>query len=107
MRRALALGCLVLLACAAAAPAREVEPLIVQRDRAFSAREAVVPRGTVLRFSNEDEFPHQINASGPGVEMNSDLQSPGDVLRLPLPQAGTVEVRCGIHPRMRLTVQVR
>jgi len=97
----------LLLAGGAGALAGDAGPLVAQRDRAFSVNALAVARGTVLRFSNEDEFPHQINASGPGVEMSSDLQPPGDVLRLPLPQAGMVEVRCGIHPRMRLTVQVR
>jgi cytochrome c peroxidase len=91
----------------AGALAVSAELSITQRNRAFSAREMTVAPGTVLRIANEDEFPHQISAMGPGVNLQSDLQEAGQVIALFLPTAGTVEVRCGIHPRMRLTVQVR
>ncbi len=80
---------------------------VAQRDRAFSVREVALDRGDKLRFTNEDEFPHQIYAQGPGVTVNSGLQQPGETLDVLFPDVGTVEVRCGVHPRMRLTVQVR
>ncbi|MDJ0389988.1 PAS-domain containing protein [Roseomonas sp. E05] len=97
MRWRLLPGLPPLLVLATGALAGDAEIPVAQRDRAFSVAELAVPRGTVLRFSNEDEFPQQINARGPEVEMGSDLQAPGEILRLPLPAAGRVEIRCGIH----------
>ena len=79
---------------------------VVQKGRAFAVREIEVARGGVLRFLNEDDFPHQINVKGPGVGVDSGLQNPGEALEVAFPSAGTFEVRCGVHPRMRMIVRV-
>ena len=80
---------------------------VTQRNRAFSVREIALDRGGTLRFTNEDEFPHQIYARGPGISLDSGLQEPGESFDVMFPTAGTAQVRCGVHPRMLLTVQVR
>jgi plastocyanin len=82
------------------------EVLIEQKNREFSVSEMSVDAGTMLLFSNADDFPHQISAQGPGVAMVSPLQRTGEVLTVRLPEQGVVQVRCGIHPRMRLTLKV-
>lgn len=79
---------------------------VVQKGRAFAVREIEVARGGVLRFLNEDDFPHQINVKGPGLDVDSGLQEPGEPLEVAFPSAGTFEVRCGVHPRMRMSVRV-
>lgn len=80
---------------------------VVQRGRAFVTRELVVGRGSVVRFSNEDDFPHQLRISGPGLELDSDLQAPGEPIDVIVPGTGIFQVRCGIHPRMSMTITVR
>lgn len=77
---------------------------VVQKDRAFDMRELRTAAGTSIRFTNEDDFPHQISVSGPGLEVESPLQAPGEVATVAIPAAGMFKVRCGIHPKMRLTV---
>jgi len=96
----------LLLGSTATALSPPAEMLIAQKNREFSVQEASIAAGGRLIFSNDDDFPHQISASGPGVAVSSPLQRPGEMLSIPLPQAGTVQIRCGIHPRMRLTVRV-
>ena len=64
-------------------------------------------RGETVRFTNEDDFPHQIAVRGAGYEFASDLQAPGEVVEVAPPSAGAFEVRCGVHPRMRMTIHVR
>ena len=79
---------------------------VTQKDRAFSVRELTLPRGGMVNFTNEDDFPHQVHASGPNMDIDSSLQDQGEVVSIPFPNAGQFEVRCGIHPHMRLTVHV-
>ena len=80
---------------------------IVQKGRAFLLREVEVARGEAVRFVNGDEYPHQINIRGPGVAFDSNLQGPEETIEFLAPGAGTFEVRCGVHPRMRMTLRVR
>ena len=41
------------------------------------------------------------------MEKDSPLQPAGAVLLMPFPTAGTFEVTCGVHPRMRMSVIVK
>ena len=96
-------GACPLLAAAAGAPTVTV----VQKDRSFSTAGLQVAPGTVVRFTNEDDFPHQVHVSGPGLLFDSPLQELGQHTEVALPRSGLFLVRCGVHPKMRLTVTVR
>jgi plastocyanin len=96
------LGAQPLVAALAAGP-----QAVSQRGRAFSRATVEIGRGETLRFLNEDDFPHQILVSGNTVLVDSDLQSPGEVLDVAFPDSGVFAVQCGIHPRMRMSVRVR
>ena len=77
---------------------------IIQKGRRFSAAEVTIRRGESLTFTNNDEFIHQIFVAG---LFDSDERSPGQNLTESFPQAGTFEVRCHIHPKMKLMVTVK
>lgn len=79
---------------------------VAQKGRAFAVREVEVARGGMLRFTNEDDFPHQIHVKGPGMDVDSPLQNFGEAINVAFPTAGTFDVRCGVHPRMRMSVRV-
>ena len=79
---------------------------VLQKGRAFAVREIEIARGSSVRFINADDFPHQIQTKGPGVDVDSGLQAPGETLDIAFPAAGAFEVRCGVHPRMRMSVRV-
>ena len=76
---------------------------IVQKGRRFNPGEITIARGANLAFTNNDEFIHQIYATG---LFDSDERIPGQTLVENFPDAGTFEVRCHIHPKMKLTVHV-
>lgn len=106
--RLLSVLLIFLMTMTAAALAQELDEVtIVQKNRDFLANELTVSAGSVLAFSNLDEFPHQISAKGAGVLVTSGLQRTGEVLRILVLQPGEIQVRCGIHPRMRLAVHVQ
>jgi plastocyanin len=77
---------------------------IVQQGRAFRPAEVTINHGESLTFTNNDEFIHQIFVAG---LFDSDERSPGQNLTESFPQTGTFEVRCHIHPKMKLIVHVK
>jgi plastocyanin len=87
-------------------PAFAAEPahIIVQAGRAFHPAEVAINRGEALTFTNNDQFLHQIYAAG---LFDSEGKSPGENLTESFTQAGTFEVRCHIHPKMKLMVHVK
>lgn len=80
---------------------------IVQKHRAFAVSEVTIERQGSLRFINADDFPHQVHATGPGVDVDSPLQPAGATLVVAFPVEGTFQVTCGVHPRMHMTVTVK
>lgn len=80
---------------------------VAQKGRVFAIRSLIIDRGGIIRFSNDDDFPHQIAVKGEGFTLESDLQEPGKIIDVPFINAGRFEVRCGIHPRMQMSVQVK
>ena len=77
---------------------------VVQKDRAFAVHELHTVVGAKVRFTNDDDFPHQISVAGPHLDVENPLQAPGEVIIVGIPAQGVFKVRCGIHPKMRLTV---
>jgi plastocyanin len=97
---------LVVLAAAPALAADETHT-IVQRGRAFHPGEVTINRGESLTFTNEDDFIHQIYSQGQGYSFDSDEKNPGENITETFTASGTFEVRCHIHPKMKLVVRVR
>lgn len=81
--------------------------LIVQKDRAFSKSEIQVRRGDSIVFKNTDEVVHNVFSNTPGLEFDIRRQSPGGSSSVAFLVAGTSEVRCAIHPKMKLIVKVQ
>ena len=80
--------------------------VVTQIKRTFSVRELHVQRGDVVRFSNADEFLHQIYIDSKNFKFSSKEQSPGETIDMTFPASGMLEVRCEIHPKMLLNVTV-
>jgi len=99
VKRALILAA-TLLPLAAAAQTTHV---IVQKGRRFTPTQVTIARGDSLTFTNEDEFIHQMYSEG---LFDSDEKNPGETLVQPFTRSGTFEVKCHIHPKMRLVVRV-
>jgi plastocyanin len=79
---------------------------VSQKGRNFSLHEIVVAPGDTIRFTNEDEFLHQIYVDSKDMSFDSAEQRPGQAIDVNFPQAGTFAVRCHIHPKMLLSVRV-
>ncbi|HEY4077395.1 MAG TPA: cupredoxin domain-containing protein [Rhizomicrobium sp.] len=100
MKRMLLAG-VALALCTAQAHA---DAIVVQKGRAFRPREVTINKGETLTFTNEDSYLHQIYVEG---LFDSEERAPGQNLNETFPATGTFEVRCHIHPIMRMTVRVK
>jgi len=78
--------------------------IVSQKGRTFRPTEMTINRGESLTFTNEDSFIHQIYVDG---LFDSEEKAPGENLNETFPQAGTFQVRCHIHPTMRMTLRVK
>jgi plastocyanin len=79
---------------------------VSQKGRAFSRNQITITRGESIRFTNEDEFLHQIYVNSRGMVFDSHEQLPGQIIDVNFQHSGTFPVRCHIHPKMLLIVHV-
>jgi plastocyanin len=93
-----------LLLLPSAAMAADAGHTVTQKGRAFRPTEVTINRGETLTFTNEDSFIHQIYVDG---LFDSEEKAPGENLNETFAAAGTFQVRCHIHPTMRMTVRVK
>lgn len=96
-------------AIAAAAPstgAGEKPPVVGQRGKRFSLAAVRLQPGQTLTVHNDDIREHNVRYQRDGNEFNSGIQDPGQSALIPFPEAGRYHVFCGIHPKMKLEVEV-
>ena len=92
----------LMLAIAAAA-----DPVVVsQRAREFEPRDVAVKVGEPVLFRNDDNIVHNVYSATPGHAFDLKGQPPGAQASVSFDAAGLVDVRCAIHPKMRLSVRV-
>jgi plastocyanin len=62
--------------------------------------------GDTVVFKNDDKVTHHVYSATAGQEFNLTTQTAGKDATRTFTKAGRVEVRCGLHPGMRLAVTV-
>src|SRR5271155_615042 len=80
---------------------------ITQKDRAFSQTKLTIKPGDTIVFKNIDEVTHNVFSVSPGMEFDIRRQAPGGSSRVEFSKEGVAEVRCSIHPKMKLIVTVK
>jgi plastocyanin len=105
MKIAFAAACFAALAAAGAAAAEE--QTVVQKDKSFGRDEVVIKAGDRIVFSNQDAVTHNLFSRSPGFEFEVNVQLPGQETPVAFDKAGEADVRCAIHPEMKLHVVVK
>jgi plastocyanin len=91
-------------ALAGSAGAEELE--VSQRGKSFQPGELKLKVGDTVVFHNDDEITHNIFSRSENAEFNLKMQPPGEDLKYTFDKPGTALIRCAIHPKMKLVVQV-
>lgn len=80
---------------------------VEQKDRAFSQTDIVIRPGDTISFKNSDTVTHNVFSMSQGMEFDIRRQAPGGSSTVPFAKEGVAEVRCSIHPKMKLMVTVK
>ena len=73
----------------------------------FTKKTTEVKAGGVVTFHNSDDVIHNIMTIDEN-DMTEDygLQKPGETIKTKFEQQGEFQVRCSIHPKMKMTISV-
>ena len=79
-----------------------------QSGQKFSPDSLTIKSGDTVVFTNKDSMKHNINIVTPsGDSEDKGIQAPGEDLKTTLTAAGEYQVRCKIHPKMKMTITVQ
>jgi cytochrome c peroxidase len=86
-------------------PAAETR-VVAQREKQFLPGSIRIRRGEVVFVRNNDTRTHNVRVFDPKLTFDSGAQEPGETVRIAFATPGRYTVFCGIHPTMKLTVEV-
>ena len=82
--------------------------LVSQAGREFRPKEISINRGETVQIVNDDgDLLHHLYVDSDQLQFDSGDQKPGSRTNIDFSKTGTFTVLCAIHPKMKLTVQVR
>jgi plastocyanin len=80
---------------------------VSQKERAFSPGDLAIKRGETVQIVNDDgDLLHHAYVDSKAFSFDSGDQEPGATVDITFSVSGTFTVLCGIHPKMKLRVQV-
>ena len=80
---------------------------VSQKDQAFHPGQLVIKRGETVEIVNDDgDLLHHAYVESKSFNFDSGDQEPGAKVDIVFSVPGTFMVLCGIHPKMKLRVQV-
>ena len=89
------------------AGAMAAEPVVGQKNKQFTQEALDVSAGTSVDFKNDDDVTHNIAVRDPnGANRPGIIQAPGTENRVAFTLPGDHDVRCLIHPKMKMKVRV-
>lgn len=77
-----------------------------QVNKMFSPGEISVKVGDEVEFANNDKVTHNVMSRTKSHAFNLGSQKPGTQAVHVFTKPGDLEVRCGIHPRMKMKIAV-
>jgi plastocyanin len=83
------------------------EHVVDQKNREFSVTEVTVKPGEKVVFKNGDDVTHNVFSNSKVNPFTIKIQTPGSSSTVEFKDEGTTEVRCAIHPKMKLLVTVK
>lgn len=79
---------------------------ISQKKRTYAPGAVTIDAGDTVRIVNDDIFLHHAFVDDPALQYDSGSMEKGETRDIQFTQPGAYQVRCAIHPRMRLDVTV-
>ena len=80
--------------------------VVSQANKAFAPARVRIKAGQTLTVLNDDTRTHNVRIFDPRLDFNSGAQEPKESVTIAFALPGAYEAFCGIHPSMRLKVEV-
>ena len=90
----------------ASVPTFAAEHKIAQKDMEFSRKEITITVGDTIVFVNTDTATHNVFSASENFHFDSQMQEPGKSSAVQFSKAGSFDIRCAMHPKMKLKVTV-
>jgi plastocyanin len=100
------ISCVVALVLGGGTLVNAPQHVITQKGRVFAPGSMTIKAGEEVVFQNDDTVSHHTYSATKGYEFNLETMKPGQKGSRPFAKAGRVDVRCGLHPGMRLILIV-
>ena len=85
----------------------EARNVVSQKSKDFNPKNLQIKRNDVVTFANDEtSMDHHAYTDTPEFSFDIGDQSPGERTQVAFPVAGTFTVMCGIHPTMKMKIQV-
>ena len=85
-----------------------VGEIVGQKDKQFSRDALTVKAGDKVTFVNDDTVAHNITIKEPsGTNKLGTVQKPVDKSEVVFDKMGDHDIRCAIHPKMKMSVKVQ
>jgi plastocyanin len=78
---------------------------VSQAGKLFTPAEIEITHGDTVGFVNDDAITHNVFAKS--MNLNTGAMKPGDSKEVTFDVPGKVEVKCAIHPMMKMTITVK
>ena len=105
MLRIIALAALLMIAKVGLSLGDEIK--VNQANKAFDPGAVTVKTGDTVDFANGDTVAHNVYTRGTPQDFSLGVIKPGDDKKVTFSTPGTYEVKCAIHPGMKMTVTVQ
>lgn len=83
------------------------EHKVSQKGKAFSVEELTLAVGDSVTFKNDDDTSHNVFSTSDGNKFNLGIQKEGSESSQKFEKPGVIDIRCAIHPKMKLKVTVK
>lgn len=98
-------GAICAITIGAMAAAAATTHTVSQNGKKFSEKKMSIAAGDIITFVNDDKVKHNIVIKK--MDVSSGIQKPGEKVEVVFDENGKFKVRCGIHPKMKITVLVK
>lgn len=105
MKLSVSLAAAALLSLSATV-ANATNHMVEQKGGAFAPGTLSVKLNDTVVFVNNDKVTHNVYSRSAGNEFRVSAQKPGEKTAIKFDSKGEIDVRCAMHPKMRLTINV-
>jgi plastocyanin len=103
--RILALAALLMIAKAGLSIGDEIK--VNQANKTFDPGAVTIKPGDTVDFVNGDTIAHNVMTRGSPEDFSLGTMKPGDEKKTTFTTSGVYDVRCAIHPGMKMTITVQ